>query len=102
MASSGRDRVYVRSVDGKPTVVSSRPGNFAARLFTRHRVASLAQAKEIGLLPGFVDVATLEREGRRLLGDASFERDAERRVGSPSTARTGGRTAVLADDRVRQ
>jgi hypothetical protein len=94
-----RDQVFVRSADGKATVVSSRPENFAARLCTTHRVTTLDEARNVGLLPGFVDVAVLDREAGRVLAASSFDRDATRQVDSENEA--GARTAS-SDDRVRQ
>lgn len=80
MATVQRGRVYVRSDDGAPTVVSSRGDNFAARLCRRHRIADLRAASTVGLLPAFADLDHLERETRRVLQTPAFDREAERRV----------------------
>jgi hypothetical protein len=94
-----RGQVFVRSADGTATVVSSRPENFAARLCTTHRITTLDEARNVGLLPGFVNVAVLDREAGRVLAAPSFDRDATRQVDSENKA--GARTAYT-DERVRQ
>ena len=86
MATTQRGRIYVRSDDGHPTVVSSRGDNFAARLCRRHRIADLQAAATVGLLPAFVDVDHLERETTRVLRTPAFDREAERRVRSEGPA----------------
>ena len=80
MAITQRGRVYVRSDDGGPTVVSSRGDNFAARLCRRHRIADLRAASAVGLLPAFADLDQLEHETSRVLRTPAFDREAERRV----------------------
>jgi hypothetical protein len=80
MATAQRGRIFVRSDDGAPTVVSSRGDNFAARLCRRHRIADLRTAATVGLLPAFVDVDELERQTTRVLRTPAFDKEAERRV----------------------
>lgn len=102
MASSPRERVIVRSVDGKPTRVSSRPGNFAARLFTRHRISTLKEARQVGLLPAFVNLEALQKEVSRVRDTRSFDLEAEKRVhGQIDAAIRAGRTGAITTERYR-
>ena len=103
MTTPKRDRVFVRSTDGKPTIVSAQSGNFAARLCKKHRVRTLAQAKEVGLFPAFVDLAALESEVGRVLRTNSFDREAEQRVDDEIAAAVrAGRTGPIRTERYRQ
>jgi hypothetical protein len=97
MATAQRGRIFVRSDDGAPTVVSSRGDNFAARLCRRHRIADLRAAATVGLLPAFVDLDHLERETSRVLRTPAFDREAERRVRAQGPTRDErNRTARVA------
>jgi hypothetical protein len=91
-SSRVRDRVFVRSPDGTATVVSSHPDSVTARLCTRHRITTLDEARNAGLLPRLVDLDALDRQARRVLGEPAFDRDAARRIDGGPTAgarRTG-------------
>jgi hypothetical protein len=102
MANPQRERVFVHSADGKPTLVSSQPGNFAARLFARHRISTLREAKQVGLLPAFVNLEALQKEVDRVRNTSSFDLEAEKRVGSEiEVAIQAGRTGLITTDRYR-
>lgn len=102
MAPPQRERVFVHSADGKPTLVSSQPENFAARLFVRHRISTLREARQIGLLPAFVNLERLRQETGRVRDTSSFDQEAERRIDSElETARQAGRTGLITTERYR-
>jgi hypothetical protein len=73
--------VYVRTADGSPTVISSRPGAFGASACKRHRVVDIKSALDAGLFPRGVDAVALDRHAGDMLADDSFERAARKRLG---------------------
>ena len=99
---NGQDRAYVKSDDGKPTVVSSKTGNFAARLARKHRIASLADAKEVGLVPAFVKLDALQREAERVQDDRSFDVEAERLVDAETAAARASAQGLAATEKYRR
>lgn len=86
MANPRRERVFVHSADGRPTIVSSQAGNFAAGLFTRQRISTLKEARQIGLIPAFVKLEALEQETNRVRATRTYDREAEQRVGGEIAA----------------
>lgn len=102
MAILQRERVFVQSTDGKPTLVSSQPGNFAARLFAKHQISTLREAKQVGLLPAFVNLGALQKETSRVRDTSSFDREAEKQVDREiETAIQAGRTGLITTERYR-
>lgn len=65
--------VAVRSMNGAPVVISSRPGGVGARYFKHHRLTTLAEMQTIGALPRFLDVSKLESDARGLRADRTYE-----------------------------
>ncbi len=102
--------IHVESPDGRPLVVSGRPGSLGARFCKRHRVTSLAELQAIRALPRWVDAAATAEAIRALRADRSHDERARARVAAEpgaesrptfakrvATTATHQRVAELAD-----